>query len=598
MASPKPTSLDDWTSKYSELALPDQWPTQLWDSAWRDQINVFSWEDVVRDNQPVPASELPVPSRICVMKGAAGELTSFQTKDIYVRDEYINITRRMVAFATYPGSDPVDSEVGGVKSSCVGNSERLPTNPFQQANMENLPFIMQVCSSPANGKSLFLHVLLRLRLNARLPTLLQFENEACYLFSDRGAHIIGPSTLARESSLAQDLGRLIPDAWCLVDSNVDMPIPSPFTRYAGLTIVQTESPREDRLKWAGKHTRSLKIFYMQPFNLTEAIVARSMQMTPHLPSERQLQLWYDRYTPSVRLAYQWAARIDEYESSLDQKLRQYSGSVLSLPAPLRGLGAFTFFTTTDADKLSLELFVVYPTANTADYVCDTPTRHLARKVIHAVNARTYAEHAKFREVLHVPGLSALGEHLMEELANKLLPQGRTPQQLHKLEFDEHAGDNDQQHWAVDRNSAYRPLWFVVGADPHPVTINTSPIRPRPSSTHALVPLEYDTRTLALQNGRFYVPRKPPDSTQAMLDLDSFIYQDGTAYLLQYAVARGRHAVRTGGLAFLRGLGVARVVYVGVVPAGQRPTFVVERAAAELCGGVIVDRYLLDFEGPG
>ncbi|KAH7906074.1 hypothetical protein BJ138DRAFT_674424 [Hygrophoropsis aurantiaca] len=182
-------------------------------------------------------------------------------------------------------------------------------------------------------KSMFLHVLLHLRLNPRLPTLLQFGNGVCYLFSDLGAHIIGPSTLAHESSVAQDLGRLIPDAWCLVDSNANVPIPSLFTRYANLTIVQTASPCEDRLNWPRKYNRPMNIFYMQPFNLTEAIVACGMQMTQQLPSERQLQLWYDRYTPSVRLAYQRAAKIDEYELSLDRKLRQYSGSMLSLPVP-------------------------------------------------------------------------------------------------------------------------------------------------------------------------------------------------------------------------------------------------------------------------
>ncbi|KAH7903979.1 hypothetical protein BJ138DRAFT_1167293 [Hygrophoropsis aurantiaca] len=281
-----------------------------------------------------------------------------------------------------------------------------------------------------------------------------------------------------------------------MDSNVDMPIPSSFTRYSGSTIIQIASPREDRLDWTRKYTRPMQIFYMQPFNLMEVIVARGMQMTPHLPSERQLRLWYDRYTPSVRLTYQWAARIDEYELSLDRKLRQQSGSVLSLPAPLWGLGAFTFFTTTNTDKLSLELFVVYPTASTADYVCDIPTRRLVRKVIHAVNARTYAEHAKFREVLRIPELSSLGEYLTEELANHVLPLGHTPQQLRKLESDEHAGSNDRQHWAVNPNSEYRPLWFVIGEDPHLMTVTNSPTRPPPFSAHALIPLEYDTDTFA------------------------------------------------------------------------------------------------------
>ncbi|KAH7903980.1 hypothetical protein BJ138DRAFT_1119863 [Hygrophoropsis aurantiaca] len=114
----------------------------------------------------------------------------------------------MVAFATDPGQSPTDPmQVDGVKSSRLEseeNSERLPTNPFPQANMEK-PFVTQ-------ANQYLLHILLRLRLNARLPTLLQFGNEACYLFTDLGAHIIGPSTLAHESSLAMDLGQFIPDA--------------------------------------------------------------------------------------------------------------------------------------------------------------------------------------------------------------------------------------------------------------------------------------------------------------------------------------------------------------------------------------------------
>ncbi|KAH7915096.1 hypothetical protein BJ138DRAFT_1196494 [Hygrophoropsis aurantiaca] len=568
MASSRPTSLDDWASRYSERALPDQWPAQLWDSAWRDQIHVFSWEDVVRDNdQPMPASkfpapvsepELPVPSRICVMKGGAGELEGFQTKDVYVRDDYINIARRMALETDSSGPTSSMDSVGGVNSSSsclprerVENLERLPSNPFLQHTNMIKPYIIQVCGSPESGKSLFLHVLLRLRLNARLPTLLQFSHHTCYLFSSLGAHIIGPSVLAYVPDSARDLYALIPDAWCLVDSNTDTPIPSPFTRCSRLTIVQAAPPRGDRLDWGWKYTGSLKEFYMRPFSVTEAIVA-------YLPSERQLQRWYERYAPSARLAYQWAARTGEYEVSLDRRLRSVQSE--SLP-DLRNLRA-TFLgylpttgTNADSDSLSRELFVVYPTANAADYVCDIPTPHLIRKAIRAAIRAVNAEHAQFRAALRI-GLDAI-------------VQGRI------------------RSWRVSASWSHRP--------------------PSSAGPHALVPVEYDTHTFAsaadLENGRFYIPRKllDSDSDQARireLDLDSFIYQDGTAYLFQYAVDRGKHHVRTGGLGFLRGLGVARIVYVGVVLAGQRPTFVIEKATAELYDGVIIDRYLLEFETSG
>ncbi|KAH7907826.1 hypothetical protein BJ138DRAFT_438402 [Hygrophoropsis aurantiaca] len=590
MASRTPTSLDSWASKYAHPVSPHEWPTQLWESAWKDQADIFSWENVVRDNQPVPASELRVPSRMCVIRGSENELgTRFGARDGYMKSDYIIIAQQLVKYATDQDQSSDPMEVDEVDEDL---EERLPTNPFVQANMDK-PLIMQVCGSPGNGKSLFLHVLLRLRLSAMLPTLLQFNNGACYLFTDLGVHIIGPSTLARESSLAQDLGRLIPDAWCLVDSNVDMPIPSSFTRYSGLTIVQAASPRADRLDWVGKYSRPVKEFYMRPFNLTEAIVARGMQISARLPSERQLQLWYDRYAPSARLAYGRAARIDDYEASLQRKLtRTIGNSTLSLLSLFRNASSFS-----NVDEVSHEVFTFFPTSDTAAVSCHIPTRHLAGKVVEALCAVTDAKRAEiYRTFLRVPGLQAAAGYLMEELANNILPLGGTPWRLWKLERAKQHTTHTTQHWTVNPKS--NALWFTIQKKNHLPTMTISRTKSTSSSATLLrlEPQTYDTDTFKspgkLKNGYFYTPKAPNQAT-----FDSFIYQDGTAYLLQYTVAKHLHDVKAKGLEFIKGLGVTHIIYIGVVPSGQRPTIIINKSTAKKYKDLITDFYLLDFDPP-
>jgi hypothetical protein len=125
------------------------------------------------------------------------------------------------------------------------------------------------------GKTVFLYFLLRCRLQAKLPTIVQLCPQKFILFSKFGVHEFPELPFASE--LASVLATIAPDLWCLSDSNSMNHAPSDFLRSSRLSIIQSASPRQQRLDWAKKSNLDVQTYFMPPFNLEEAIVAYVLQ---------------------------------------------------------------------------------------------------------------------------------------------------------------------------------------------------------------------------------------------------------------------------------------------------------------------------------
>jgi hypothetical protein len=121
---------------------------------------------------------------------------------------------------------------------------------------------------------MFLYFLLRCRLHAKLPTILQLKDEGFFLFSEYGVHRFPEQPFLVDT--AQRLSRIMKNTWCLVDSNNHHYTPSTFLSNSGLSIIQSASPRHDRVDWAEKSNVDVRTYYMPPFTLEEAIIAYAL----------------------------------------------------------------------------------------------------------------------------------------------------------------------------------------------------------------------------------------------------------------------------------------------------------------------------------
>ena len=101
----------------------------------------------------------------------------------------------------------------------------------------NLPLNYMVLEAPPIvGKSVFLYVLLVLRLQARLPTIYQSRDSHLYYFADNGVFLILTQVLNTRTLGSQ----LHPSTWCLIDSDSLGTVPV-FIRDLRLFIVQASS---------------------------------------------------------------------------------------------------------------------------------------------------------------------------------------------------------------------------------------------------------------------------------------------------------------------------------------------------------------------
>jgi hypothetical protein len=62
--------------------------------------------------------------------------------------------------------------------------------------------------------------------------------------------------------------------------------------------------------------------------------------------------------------------------------------------------------------------------------------------------------------------------------------------------------------------------------------------------------------------------------------DSFYHSARHVYMFQCTVMDTEHTVNNKGIEMMRKLGAEKVTYIGVVPTGRRPKFVINNATAE------------------
>jgi hypothetical protein len=113
----------------------------------------------------------------------------------------------------------------------------------------------------------FLYVLLVLRLQACRPTIYQSRKTRLYYFTEDGVFRLDPS-----GSFDPTDFQVSPSTWCLIDSNQELSTVPVFIQDLNLFIVQSSSPRQDRLEWTKKQSRETMDYFLKPWTLSELFV--------------------------------------------------------------------------------------------------------------------------------------------------------------------------------------------------------------------------------------------------------------------------------------------------------------------------------------
>jgi hypothetical protein len=103
--------------------------------------------------------------------------------------------------------------------------------------------------------------------------------------------------------------------------------------------------------------------------------------------------------------------------------------------------------------------------------------------------------------------------------------------------------------------------------------------------HPMEVRRYDTLE-QLTDNYFYIPISSNQST-----FDSFYHFAGHVCKFQ-CVTGAQHTVNKKGLDMMQRLGVRKVTYIGLVPVGQEPEFVIDKSTADTYKNLLHARYLL------
>ena len=248
------------------------------------ESTLFETRQVQRDGSS-PSTEINLPLDCMVLKGGdwVQELQPGSGfTGILIRDEYKEASRVIVEWFL-KGTEATEvtegtMEVDDMQPAPFGNPFLdLPTgfvstirgllilgNPGIGGQSSSFSYY-----SPSYlivGKTVFLFVLLVLRLQARLTTIYQSRNSHLYYFADNGVFLINliPELIATEFK-----SQFHPSTWCLIDSNQSLDTVPVFIQDLNLFIVQASSPRPHHFKWTKKATSPVRRYFMKPWTLSE-----------------------------------------------------------------------------------------------------------------------------------------------------------------------------------------------------------------------------------------------------------------------------------------------------------------------------------------
>ena len=425
-----------------------------------------------------------------------------------------------------------------------------------------MPCHIIATSSLIVGKTVFLHVLLVLRLQARLPTIYQSRDSYLYYFNEDGVFvtILAPGLIATRFQ-----SHFHPSTWCLIDSNQSVGGVPVFIQDLNLFIVQASSPSPHSFEWVDKATSLVLRYFLKSWTLSELFVgyvtctlisesfviplSRMLQRTVY--TEAQIEYFSNRYGTSARSVYTNASSPLDYEKTLLRKLGTITYEKLD--------NLFRQSATLDlSGPVSHQLVLISPGATRKDFEASFPTRYLYEKLRDSLSDHKLEAVARLYDMyVRVPNTRGTAGPLLEDAVNDVFPRGGE-WNLVSMTKSNRTGTKFI-HWKAP-TGATTPRYLHFGHMGHCIAICT---QPNPVGTvYEPLPLIsfLPGAQLSLKDG-FYCPTSRCQET-----FDAFVYESGSKLATVFQVTTAQtHSVKEGGVEWLQGLGVEKFRYIAVSP---------------------------------
>ena len=287
--------------------------------------------------------------------------------------------------------------------------------------------------------------------------------------------------------------------------------------------------------------------------LNKYICSRTVQKVTKA-SELDLKTFLDRFIPSAREAFAYAADQKDYESRLQAKVSTLGRK--TIPKIMDSARSLSF----DGD-VSHHLVLITPSeTNRSQHLVEIPTRFLYDQIIslaklHALEA-AFLLYEAFKEVNKTK--SAAG-HMYEDFTRYLIPLGGQWPVVSMNKVPRKQKFSQWRTTGTEKADAY--LCLGRGGGP-PFEFATAPLANNATFGKLKCTGFHKDERLVLEDGFYF----PITITQATFD--AFIYnaETRTATVLQVTVSN-RHSINNAGFEWLESLGVKKVYFVGITPVG-------------------------------
>ena len=457
---------------------------------------------------------------------------------------------------------------------------------------EAVSYHIMATSSISLGKTVFLYVLLVLRLQAQHPTIYQSRDTHLYYFADDGVYLINLTLRPIATNFGSQFHK---STWCLIDSNQSLDTVPVFIQDLDLFIVQASSPCPHRYAWTDKATGPVYRYVMQSWTLTELLVGYATYLLISEPfviplsrvlqrkvcSEAQIEFFSTRYGTSARSVYINASQPSEYDTSLVQNVAKITYE--DMAKFLRGASQLDL-----GGAVSHQLVTISPGAAHNVVEATFSSRYVYQKLRDSLSTHKLEAAARLYDMLVRNRYTKVpAGFMLEDAVNDVFPRGGEWSLVPMIKSNRTG--KKYTHWK-NPNGPITPQYLHLGCLGHHIAINTTP---HPVGTvHVALPLKYFLlgELLRLVDG-YYCP-----SSHAQETFDAFIYESAskTATIFQVTTAK-THSVKEGGVKWLQGLGVERFRYIAVSTPDTPLDLPFSNEWNESTGPSIPEKYLLTVE---
>ncbi|KIL71128.1 hypothetical protein M378DRAFT_201760 [Amanita muscaria Koide BX008] len=504
---------------------------------------VFTERAVQRQDGHLRASAgVDVPDSCTVLQLSDKDRAEYglSVSDILIRDDYLKSLCDICHLSTQPVLPPQNNTVEGPIRFY---------NPFFDNEVQSKECAVTVLGHPGIGKSLWLIVVLVLRILAGYPTIYYSSSNILYIFNADGLYRVDPTNLEFKRARAPFYKAISPQYWCLVDCNrdvVDVPF---FLSRTRAFIVQTASPRSERIDWVKKYQSTSTRYFTKNWTLPELIIGRALQPPERQCSEQHLEVFYSRYAPSARMAYAYADNMDDYEQIVDREIYRLTfeiGEILSGSAEAL-----------QVEHVSHHILLVNPQqSNRSDQLITIPSHYLYNKIRDRLHIHTLEEAARLYQIFVRNPYTRSADYILDDIHDLFCNGGEwrlVPMTKNK------SGPVNTHFKSPTRGSLMRSWYMRLGYKGEHLTI----ARCRLAQGAVFTPLAHHRfllgQNIGLEDG-YYQPA-PGQPT-----FDGFIYDPGTqtATMLHMTVAT-HHDVKVRVMEWLMSQGVKRIRLVAVKP---------------------------------